>query len=146
MKQFEAVFYGFLALEPTVRNNYEALEARAWQARVMMTAGHFSEAEVVQREVLRFAEEVEPNFSDISLAVMDQLTSNLIGQEKWSEAMVELAQMMRMLDMYTAPDHNLRRLCLKRMLQAHAELGDSAGRDAALRELNLWEESYGNSQ
>lgn len=146
MKQFEAVCQGFLALEHTLRNKYEAMKALAWQARVMMAAGHLTEAEVVQREVLQFAEEMEPHLSDISLAVMDQLTSNLIGQEKWSEAQVELAQMMRMLDMYTALDHKLRRECLKRMVQAHTELGDSAGKDAARRELDLWESSYGNAQ
>jgi serine/threonine protein kinase len=142
MEQLDAVFDGFVALG----NKYEALIARGWQTRILMEAGYLEEAEAIQREVLKRAEAEKPRFSDLSLAIMDQLTSNLIDQENWSEAMAELTQLMRMLDIYTTADHGLRRVCLTRMVQVYAKCGDTTGRDAALRELDLWESNYGNGE
>ncbi|MCO6439385.1 MAG: serine/threonine protein kinase [Phycisphaerae bacterium] len=142
MEQLDAVFQGFLALG----NRYEALKARGWQTRVLMEAGYLAEAEAIQREVLQRAEAEKPVLSDISLAVLDQLTSNLIGQKKWAAAKVELARMMRVLDMHTAPDYKLRRVCLQRTVQVQSELGDTAGRNAARKDLDIWEAKYGSAQ
>lgn len=140
LEQFAIVETGFVAAD----NKYEALKARVWQGRVLTKAGFLTEAEALQRRALEISEGEKPLFSDLSLAIMDELTYNLILLEHWQEAMVELMRMDEMLKLYTAPDHAWNRAVLGRMRRVQSELGDVIASDATQRAIEVWEARYGS--
>lgn len=139
MTEFSQVFDGFAKSGDL----YEALKAVAWQARVLMEAGHLADAERIQRDVLARSLAVGPMFSDLSLAIMDGLTHNLITQRKWREAKAELIRMREFVNTVAAADHKLYRSVLTRLQRVHGELGEKSEHLAAERDLEAWEAEYG---
>jgi len=139
MTEFAEVFDGFAKSG----DMYEALKAVAWQARVLMEASHFADAERIQREVLSRSLEVGPLFADLSLAIMDGLTYNLIAQKNWHEAKAELRRMRAFVDSSAAVDHKSHRMVLTRLQRVHGELGEKNEYLAAERDLESWEAEFG---
>jgi len=139
MAEFAEVVGGFLK----AGNAYEGIKAVAWQARVLMEAGYLADAERIQREALRRTLEVGPLFADLSLAIMDGLTYNLIAQRSWLEAKAELSRMRAFVDTSAAADHKSHRMVLTRLKRVHGELGEKSELSAAERDLEAWEAQYG---
>jgi len=139
MAEFEEVFNGFAK----AGNMYEALKAIGWQAILLTKAGYLAEAEQIQRDALERSLEVGPLFADVSLALMDGLTGNLILQKNWFEAKSELRRMRAFLNASVVVDHKLYRSVLTRLQRVHGELGERDESVAAERELEAWAVKYG---
>lgn len=137
LREFDAVFDGFVALG----DKYESLKTRGWQARLLMEAGYLEDAERIQRGALERSLAEGTEFNDLSLALMDGLTHNLIYQERWSDAAGELEKMRTLLTA-AAPDHKSRRSFLLKMGKVQSELGNRKAALEAQSELAAWDAKY----
>lgn len=136
-REFGEVFNGFVAGGYL----YEALAARGWEARLLMEAGLHEYAEETQREILMRSLGQEA-YDDLSLAVLDALSKNLMEQKKWNDAMTTLDWLRQMLAA-SMPEHTLHRVYFRRKCSVLQQLGDREGLAAAVRELEDWETRYG---
>ncbi len=137
--EFTEVSDGFVK----IGNIYEALKAVAWQGRLLTEAGLLSEGEKLQRQALSHALQGGSHFADLTLAIMDGLTYNLIAQKHWSDAKAELSRMRAFVNAMASADHRSHRAVLTRLQRVHAELGEKEEYEAAKRELETWEAKYG---
>lgn len=139
MLEFNAVFEGFVAAD----DKLEAGKARMWQARLLMEAGLHTKAEEFQREGLRRSETEGPRYNDLTLAIMDQLTYNLVSQKKWASAKTELLRMQEFLNQHSGPEHKLQFSVRYRLGIVLRNLGDVIGLEAVQKEMYEWEKKYG---